>query len=255
MIIDSFSYNGEIEALKVRLYELFDIVDKFIIVESCYTFSGIKKELKFPEQKDSIDEKFLKKIKYIIYDEFDINDDAWERSRKQKNGVYYLGIINLNLKDDDYIIYSDADEIPNSEHIKKLIQDNVSSCQFNPHWFNFNIENYLGRWQHYSIWLFKYEIIKQYIDITNNIRKIPGLRFKNISGWHLSYFVSPEEILNKLKSYEHYKDEKDLFVQEKSIPYIKEKIKEGGELFGASTKRSFEDKLPKYYNDHDSTIS
>ena len=249
-IIDSFSYNGEIKALKLRLKELYDLVDNFVIVEAPYTFSGLQKELKFPIDKQQIPSNLLDKVTYIVYDKNTPKDGAWERERKQKNAIFYEGIRNVNLNKDDYIIYSDVDEIPNTKDLEDVIQNSVDCMQFKPHWFNFTLDNYLGPWQHHSIWLYKYGVMEN--KMGNDIRKISCPTFPQTSGWHLSYFVPPEQILEKLKSYSHYNDEKDRNVINRGIPYIIEKIKEGGELFGAAKRREFKDSYPKYA---DSTYS
>ena len=44
-VYDCFLFWKEFDVLEIRLNELFSIVDKFIIIESAYTHSGLKKEL------------------------------------------------------------------------------------------------------------------------------------------------------------------------------------------------------------------
>jgi beta-1,4-mannosyl-glycoprotein beta-1,4-N-acetylglucosaminyltransferase len=66
-IIDCFIFYNEIDLLTYRLNILNDIVDKFVIVESTYTFSGKEKKLYFNENKHLF-EKFNEKIIHIIVD-------------------------------------------------------------------------------------------------------------------------------------------------------------------------------------------
>jgi len=47
MIIDIFPFFNEFEILKIRLEELYNFVDKFVIVENNYSFRGNKKEYNF----------------------------------------------------------------------------------------------------------------------------------------------------------------------------------------------------------------
>jgi len=49
------------------------------------------------------------------------------------------------------------------------------------------------------------------------------------SGWHLTYFGSPEMISNKIDSFSHQEYNKEEF---KNIDYIKEKVSSGEDLFG-----------------------
>lgn len=249
-VIDCLSYNGEIDVLKVRLAEMHELVDTVVIVECPYTFSGNKKELRFPEDKKQLEDKYLNKIKYVVFDENDPNDDAWEREFKQKNSIFYRGVAKLMLFDDDYVVYSDLDEIPDSTTIRKYILAKSVSTVFQPHWFNFNIENYLGPWPGHTIWLYRYADMRQWLWFKGeeaNIHNFPAKKAYPESGWHLSYFMPPEEILNKLSSYSHFNDLKDLYVKEQGIGYIKNKIKAGGCLFNKFEKKVFSHPLPLYY--------
>ena len=67
-----------------------------------------------------------------------------------------------------------------------------------------------------------------------------------LSGWHLSYFLSPDKILKKLKSYSHHNDEKDRYVIGKGVPHVLDMIKKGGDLFGGKKQIPFKDKYPRY---------
>lgn len=65
MIYDCFLYYDEDMLLELRLNTLNEVIDKFVIVESTHSFTGIPKPLnfnieKFPEFKD--------KIIYVVYD-------------------------------------------------------------------------------------------------------------------------------------------------------------------------------------------
>jgi hypothetical protein len=43
LVIDCFTFYNELEILELRFLELYDVVDKFIIVEADQTFSGNNK--------------------------------------------------------------------------------------------------------------------------------------------------------------------------------------------------------------------
>ena len=63
-IIDCFLFFNELDLLKLRLIETYDIVDYFILVESSVTFSGIKKDFIFEQNKDMF-KLYLDKIIHI----------------------------------------------------------------------------------------------------------------------------------------------------------------------------------------------
>jgi hypothetical protein len=65
-IIDSFVFNGEFEMLKMRLEYYYDSVDHFVICESDYTQTGVKKELTYPKNSWMFEE-YKDKITYITF--------------------------------------------------------------------------------------------------------------------------------------------------------------------------------------------
>ena len=54
MIIDCFLFSEDFLALEIRLNELYEVVDQFIICESSFSFSGIKKKLFLTENLEKI---------------------------------------------------------------------------------------------------------------------------------------------------------------------------------------------------------
>ena len=47
MIYDCFNFFNELDLLEIRFYTLYEVVDKFVIVESNKTHSGIPKDFNF----------------------------------------------------------------------------------------------------------------------------------------------------------------------------------------------------------------
>ena len=113
-IFDCFLYNGEKIVLDIRLNTLSKYIEKFIIVESKYDHQGNKKKLTF-----KIDDfkKFKEKIIYLIIENFPEKLSNWERENYQRN---YLNEGLALANENDYIIISDVDEIPNLTKIKDL---------------------------------------------------------------------------------------------------------------------------------------
>ncbi len=120
MVYDCFPFFNELDILKLRLHIMDPYVDRFVIEESTVTFSGEPKELLFEKHKELFSE-FLDKITYIVVDDTPLEGtDTHERDYYQKNHL-----IN-GLKDatsDDVIIFSDVDEIPRPETLKKIIDE------------------------------------------------------------------------------------------------------------------------------------
>lgn len=116
MIYDCIPFFNELDILNLRLHVLDSIVDKFIIEESTVTFSGEPKELCFEKNKEMFRE-YLPKIEYIVVDNSPIDTTTHLRDKFQKNALE-KGLVDAG--EEDMIILSDVDEIPNPEALKEL---------------------------------------------------------------------------------------------------------------------------------------
>lgn len=119
MVYDCIPFFNEIDILKLRLNILSPIVDKFIIEEATVTFSGEPKELCFQKNKELFAE-FLPKIEYIVVDDSPAEGTTHVRDNFQKNALI-KGLANAT--DEDVIILSDVDEIPNPKALKEIIEN------------------------------------------------------------------------------------------------------------------------------------
>lgn len=119
MVYDCIPFFNELDILKLRLNILNPIVDKFIIEEATVTFSGEPKELCFEKNKELFKE-FLSKIEYIVVDNSPVNTTTHLRDKFQKNALA-RGL--KDAKDEDVIILSDVDEIPNPKVLEKVIAE------------------------------------------------------------------------------------------------------------------------------------
>lgn len=111
LVYDCFTFFNEWELLEIRLNELYDYVDKFVIVESCESFRGLPKPYNF-ELKKSMYEKFMDKIIYVKIQERIGGNNDWVRENFQKNQVM-RALKQCHL--DDLVLFSDVDEIPPGE--------------------------------------------------------------------------------------------------------------------------------------------
>lgn len=119
MVYDCFPFFNELDILKMHLSIMDPLVDRFIIEEARYTFSGQPKELCFEANKEMFS-KWLPKIDYIVVDECGDGMETHVRDKFQKN--HLIQGLN-NISDTDVIIFGDVDEIPNPDIIKKLIDN------------------------------------------------------------------------------------------------------------------------------------
>ena len=118
-VYDCFLYDGEIDALKIRLHELANIVDRFIVVESDTTFSGLHKTLSF----DPFDPRvapFAARIRYVVVKDMPQGENSWQREAWQRNAIL-RGIPDAT--DDDLVLISNVDEIPRAATVQEIVRD------------------------------------------------------------------------------------------------------------------------------------
>ena len=227
-LIDCITFFNENMMFDFRYNVLKDYVDCFVICESAYDHKGNKKKLNFNFEKN-----FDKsKIKYLaLEDTFPIKTNEWQKQAIQREYI----LKNLNFVDDnDYIFFSDPDEIPRPEvlinfNLKKKYGIFMQKC-FN---YKFNLFN-----EHENPWegtrVCKKKNLKS-IDFMRQKIKSKNLKYnffrfdkeKNIeifenSGWHFNNLMSPEAISTKLKTFAHSEFKDDRF---SSIEIISQKIK------------------------------
>jgi beta-1,4-mannosyl-glycoprotein beta-1,4-N-acetylglucosaminyltransferase len=225
-------YFDEDIVLDVRLNFLDKYIDQFIIIESEYNHKGEKRTPLFDINKFK---KFENKIKYILTNDIppgienikvDDNEseiyrksifNAWKRENLQRNKISE-GL--SDAQEEDWVIISDLDEIPNLSEIKlKNINDNFVFFKQDMMYYKFNLrlENYtwIGskackmknlespQWirdikdRKYSWWR---------VDTCFSKKKYSNILFVENGGWHFSYLKKPKDIEKKLKSYLHHID-------------------------------------------------
>ena len=121
-IIDTTTYFEEKLMMNLRFNILNSYVDNFIVCEARFTHSGKKKDINF-KKKDFPE--FEHKITHLIIDKepidiikknelnsYDLRFNSIARIRAQRD---YLMRSLTDYSSEDYIIYSDNDEIPNLE--------------------------------------------------------------------------------------------------------------------------------------------
>jgi beta-1,4-mannosyl-glycoprotein beta-1,4-N-acetylglucosaminyltransferase len=214
-------FNNELDLLEIRLNHHSDFVDKFILTESTFTYSGKPKRLYYNEVKDK--EPFSKFKDKIIYNIFDLEPNGfknWEYEKLQRNSLcdfLYL------FTHDDIILYLDCDELVRNKNVINTSKniDNIVSLDMTLNWYYFNcVIDPTSEFQNdYSMeecfnrrWHMGKIVRKNHlIDFSTNLYAI---REHNIwspennftipnAGWHFSNLGKGESIYNKLNSFSH----------------------------------------------------
>ena len=244
-IYDCTTFYSEDMMLDLRFNILNEHVHKFVIIESTFSHSGNKKKLNFdinnyPKFKDK-----------IIYKVIDYEPSNLHKITEEK--TFYLKRINSlkrielsynfmknaikDADDNDLIILSDNDEIPNlnSESFKKSKKNLIIFKQLF-FYYKFNLLYELMPW--FGSRACRKKNLKSFSWLKNiKNKKYPFWRvdayfseLKNTNvdiiddgGWHFTNVKSPEEIFEKMRNFGHH-DEFD--ISGITLEDIKKKIKE-----------------------------
>jgi beta-1,4-mannosyl-glycoprotein beta-1,4-N-acetylglucosaminyltransferase len=225
-IVDTFHFNNETEVLDLRTQILKDSVDEFVIKEATTTFRGDDKPLLpvVPEKART----------HLVT--FPRGMTAWERDTFQKSAL-----VN-GIDDDDVVMMSDVDEIPDMSVVESLVNRLENGVTF----------------------LLSQAMFVGYLNVrvTNcpwfGTRVCNGWTYKNSSeprtimighgGWHWSFIGGACEISRKLRSYAH--DEND---NPTTHDQISERLERGEDVIDRGLRTevvAIDETFPAYIRDH-----
>lgn len=250
MVYDCFIFFNELDLLEIRLNELNEVVDKFVLIEANKTFQNNHKPYYFEENKERFSP-FLDKIIHIKLDKYPlfipiINPfTPWKLEFFQRNSIV-KGLVNC--KPEDIVLISDVDEIPKASVLKEMLAKGIDQIYgLKMDMYMYFLNNQLiydggssmtieqskdGIWHCTAV--LTYKLLKQK---PNRLRKIimrtrrRGEVFKIIpnAGWHFTYLGGVKNIIKKLEAFSHTEFNNDTF---KSQEKIEEYITTGKDLFG-----------------------
>ena len=197
MIIDCFPFFNEFDILQIRFEELYDVVDYFVIVEADHTHTGKPKPWNFEENKFRYSQ-YASKIIYIQVTDMPNSVNPWENENYQRNAISRCF---EKFKDDDIILISDFDEIPNSKVIIEIKNGKlVPPFRIGMYFYNYNFNCRV-----YPDWVtgtvvFKLGDIRDQHPQKLRFAEIP---FLHLGGWHFSWFGDEEYCKNKIRNFVH----------------------------------------------------
>jgi beta-1,4-mannosyl-glycoprotein beta-1,4-N-acetylglucosaminyltransferase len=207
MIYDCFTFFNELEMLEFRLEELSDKIDRFVLCESTRTFSGSEKELLFLKNKARFS-RWNDRIIHIIVDDMPMNGNAWDREHHQRRSIARA---LMSVNQNDVILISDVDEIPNKEVIGKV------------GFYHQYLSYYYVNVRNQRLWSGTCCILGEHFRQNMDIQYYRELTFKYSypqvinGGWHFSFLMPPELISLKLKSYAHQEHNQIRFTSPEEI--------------------------------------
>jgi beta-1,4-mannosyl-glycoprotein beta-1,4-N-acetylglucosaminyltransferase len=284
-IYDCFMYFDEELILDLRLNILDKFVDYFVIVESIFTHKGEKRDLKFNINKFK---KFENKIVYLVYDQepsqiekIVSKDTEDEKSRKyimnalfrenaQRN--FINGALN-DLDNEDVILVSDVDEIPNLKGINfKEKKSKIILFKQDMLYYKFNLKLPNLDWTGTKACKKKYFKSAQWlrnvkdrkypfyrVDTYFSEKKYINCEFVDNGGWHFTNIKTAKQIKQKLESYLHHiefdknplsAEDIDKIIQDKIAIYDLSVDQRKNKIRGNKLENYPLHKLPEYLQDN-----
>ena len=118
-IFDCFTFYNEFDLLELRLNELWDTVDYFVISEASSTHSGRPKPFLLEDNWARF-EKYASKIRHLKNTDVPVTNDSWVIERWQRKSIE-RGL--TDMRPEDIVIVSDCDEIPSAAAIQAIKED------------------------------------------------------------------------------------------------------------------------------------
>ena len=283
-IFDCTTFYNEKMMMDVRFNVLNHYVSKFIVVESTFSHSGKKKKLNF-----NIDDypKFKDKIIYLVIDHEPIElikkenlelDSVSKRLNSLKRIEQSYNYMTKGIKDasdDDLIMLSDNDEIPD---LSKLNLDKIENnfVIFEQLFFYYKFNLLYDRMSWYGTKACKKKKLKKFSTLRNiKNKKYPFWRLDTIfsdtkqkndriiknGGWHFTNLKTPDELFEKLSNFGNHDEFEKLNI---TIESLKDKINKKEVFYNHFADKEIKDKwsdsyklkkidnsfLPKYLNDN-----
>lgn len=277
MVYDCFQFFNELDILKIRLNVLNSVVDRFVISEATETFSGLQKPLYYEENKEMFAE-FADKIIHVVVDDTPKGTEwgTHERDTFQKNAVT-RGL--KDCTDDDIVIFSDLDEIPNPDKIREILKDfrddkiyhfaqRLFYCYLNMEEVSGKLLSYAGEFEGVARkkWIgskmLSYRLLREQNLLLGELRfperKEIGIRVDD-GGWHFGYMGGHGEkdirkrVQEKVVSAAHQE-----YNSRHVLSQVTDQIKDGKDIFGRDAqfvRCEIDETFPQYIREHQKELA
>lgn len=251
------SFNNELDILEIRLAELDPVVDVFVFAEATRTHTNKPKRLILQENLDRF-EPWREKMRIVTveFPPFPAEPRSnWKRENYQRDQLKQ-GLDGL--AEDDLVMISDLDEIPNADFVRSVqaggiqipIAVSVPIYTYRLNWRWPSVENefaHIRFFRGYSLLS-----IPGYADVgPQQLFKVPVPSLIGDYGWHFSYVGDAEHIQLKIDSLADAWIKKDPAWRE--LDHIENSIETGVDLFGRDYRDALlveDEKLPRYVQEN-----
>lgn len=206
-VYDAFPFHDELDILEMRLTELYDAVDKFIVVEADVTHQDEPKPSYFRDNQERF-APWADKIVHVwttgLPNRRD-HPDPWAREHAQREGIG-LGLAEIGASDIDLVLQSDVDEIPRALHVRNVRPNGVVAFAQRGHFWAID-------WLHPYPWFGTVACTVSAAKALHPkmpfaaLRSMRGLApvpdYLGDAGWHFSWLGGPDRATKKVNSFCH----------------------------------------------------
>ena len=208
MIIDSFPFHDELDILEMRLTELYDAVDWFVLVEADVTHQDAAKPAWYLENAERF-APFADKIVPVLATGLPTladDPDPWARELAQREHIA-TGLAQIDGVDGDTIVLqSDVDEIPRAAHAGNVRPNGFTGFHQRGHFWAID-------WSYPPGWN---GTVAATVGFLGSLRSpTPFGLMRNArnqclippgyddAGWHFSWLGGPDRVTKKVNSFCH----------------------------------------------------
>ena len=208
-VFDCFTFYNEFDIAELRIQELWDVVDYFVIAEANTTHQNNPKPFYFNDNWERF-EKYKSKIRHIMVNDMPMSVDTWVNERFQRKALE-RGL--TDIRSTDIIIVSDCDEISRPEAVIAIKEDTTVNNydRYNLHimmsYFKLNYVMVNPPSMHGYIMVTRGRVFtdpQKERELTFPWSSKPDdIAHINHAGWHFTYFGETEFAKNKIKNFAH----------------------------------------------------
>jgi beta-1,4-mannosyl-glycoprotein beta-1,4-N-acetylglucosaminyltransferase len=268
-VYDLFMMNIELDWLEIRLNELKDHVDYFVILESASTFTGLPKPLYLKDNWEQFSAFHDQIIYQVLNDTGFYSTITWDHEDLQRNAMFNQVFPNLFGEQQaslgDVILVSDIDEMPRPATLQVL-----RNCQYPRrltlhsrfYYYSFQWLHRGAEWPHPQATIYEGNKTIRPANLRNgeggNIIQIQ-LDKADLwnAAWHCSFcFATLEGMINKISSFSHTRLNRPEFRDPEEVV---RRVRNGLDLF--DRKDQYYDRvelnadIPKYMETHKEQFS
>lgn len=229
-IFDCFTFYNEFEILELRLAELWDTVDYFVICEANRTFQNNTKSFYLKDNWKRFSQ-YHSKIRHVVLDDMPSDtSNPWVREWHQRRGIA-KGL--WDLQSNDLVCVSDCDEIPRPAALQSIKEDTNEYSRYvlgiPLFYFKLNYLMVSPQTRQRNIIVTRGNVFTDpqkereftffkdkhpTIDLANNAV------FLDHGGWHFTYYGDNDFAVTKLKSFSHIESNIPSIIDNVNVQYM-----------------------------------